>query len=221
VRRVLRSGILLFVVAVFALSIPVQAKPVKVTAYQSVVHKGAKGDTVFEGGLKIEYDDIVITADRATVNMDAGIAKLGGKVALVQGDVTIGCDSMDLNIKKKIAAVTGSVRLQKRETQVEKDEAGKPKVSVITLTCTAMEIFTDTQDFNASGNVSMTRDKQRAQAAHASYKNSEKMLILTGSVFIEGENKESIKCDRAELHTDQTMVAAEGTKMEITFDIEE
>ncbi|HON43014.1 MAG TPA: LptA/OstA family protein [Bacillota bacterium] len=220
-RRVLRSGILLFVVAVFALSIPVQAKPVKVTAYQSVVHKGAKGDTVFEGGLKIEYDDIVITADRATVNMDAGIAKLGGKVALVQGDVTIGCDSMDLNIKKKIAAVTGSVRLQKRETQVEKDEAGKPKVSVITLTCTAMEIFTDTQDFNASGNVSMTRDKQRAQAAHASYKNSEKMLILTGSVFIEGENKESIKCDRAELHTDQTMVAAEGTKMEITFDIEE
>lgn len=220
-RRVLRSGILLFVVAVFALSIPVQAKPVKVTAYQSVVHKGAKGDTVFEGGLKIEYDDIVITADRATVNMDAGIAKLGGKVALVQGDVTIGCDSMDLNIKKKIAAVTGSVRLQKRETQVEKDEAGKPKVSVITLTCTAMEIFTDTQDFNASGNVSMTRDKQRAQAAHASYKNSEKMLILTGSVLIEGENKESIKCDRAELHTDQTMVAAEGTKMEITFDIEE
>lgn len=217
----MRSGILLFVVAVFALSIPVQAKPVKVTAYQSVVHKGAKGDTVFEGGLKIEYDDIVITADRATVNMDAGIAKLGGKVALVQGDVTIGCDSMDLNIKKKIAAVTGSVRLQKRETQVEKDEAGKPKVSVITLTCTAMEIFTDTQDFNASGNVSMTRDKQRAQAAHASYKNSEKMLILTGSVFIEGENKESIKCDRAELHTDQTMVAAEGTKMEITFDIEE
>ena len=220
-RRVLRSGILLFVVAVFALSIPVQAKPVKVTAYQSVVHKGAKGDTVFEGGLKIEYDDIVITADRATVNMDAGIAKLGGKVALVQGDVTIGCDSMDLNIKKKIAAVTGSVRLQKRETQVEKDEAGKPKVSVITLTCTAMEIFTDTQDFNASGNVSMTRDKQRAQAAHASYKNSEKMLILTGSVFIEGENKESIKCDRAELHTDQTMVAAEGAKMEITFEIEE
>lgn len=220
-RRVLRSGIVLFAVAMLAVSVPAQAKSVKVTGYQSVVHKGAKGDTVFEGGLKIEYDDIVITADRATVNMDAGIAKLGGKVALVQGDVTIGCDSMDLNIKKKIAAVTGSVRLQKRETQVEKDEAGKPKVSVITLTCTAMEIFTDTQDFNASGNVSMTRDKQRAQAAHASYKNSEKMLILTGSVLIEGENKESIKCDRAELHTDQTMVAAEGTKMEITFDIEE
>ena len=67
----------------------------------------------------------------------------------------------------------------------------------------------------------MTRDKQRAQAAQASYKNSEKVLILTGSVFIEGENNENIKCDRAEVHTDQTIVAAEGAKMEITFEIEE
>jgi lipopolysaccharide assembly outer membrane protein LptD (OstA) len=221
VRRVLRAGIVLFAVAMLATSVPALAKSVKVTAYQSMVHKGAKGDTVIEGGLMIEYDDIVITADRATVNMDAGIAKLTGKVALVQGDVTINCDSMDLNIKKKTATVAGSVRLQKRETQVEKDEAGKPKVSVITLTCAAMEIFTNTQDFNASGNVSMTRDKQRAQAEQASYMNSEKVLILTGSVFIEGENKETIRCDRAELHTDQTMLAAEGAKMEITFEIEE
>ena len=219
-RRVLRLGVVLFAVAVLAASMPAQAKSVKVTAYQSVVHKGAKGDTVFEGGLKIEYDDIVITADRATVNMDAGIAKLTGKVALVQGDVTIDCDSMDLNIKKKTATVTGSVRLQKRETKLRRMKR-QSKVSVITLTCGTMEIVTDTQDFNALGNVSMTRDKQRAQAAHASYKNSEKMLILTGSVLIEGENKESIKCDRAELHTDQTMVAAEGAKMEITFEIEE
>ena len=49
-----------------------------------MVHKGAKGDTVIEGGLEIEYDDIVITADRATMNMDAGIAKLAGEVSLVR-----------------------------------------------------------------------------------------------------------------------------------------
>lgn len=220
-KRLRQAGIVLFVVAMLAVSIPAQAKSVKVTAYQSMVHKGAKGDTVIEGGLKIEYDDIVITSERATVNMDAGIAKLAGKVLLVQGDVTINCDSMDLNIKKKTAMVSGNVRLQKRETQVEKDETGKPKVSVITLTCATMEILTNTQDFDASGNVSMARDKQRAQAEQASYKNSEKVLILTGSVFIEGENKETIRCDRAELHTDQTMLAALGTKMEITFDIEE
>ena len=220
-KRVLRTGVILFAVAMLAVSVPALAKPVKVTAYQSMVHKGAKGDTEIEGGLEIEYDDIVITADRATMNMDAGIAKLAGKVSLVQKDVTINCDSMDLDIKKKTATVAGSVRLQKRETQAEKDETGKPKVSVITLTCARMEIFTNTQDFHASGSVSMVRDKQRARADEASYTSSEKVLILTGSVFIEGENKETIKCDRAELHTDQTMLAAEGAKMEITFEIEE
>ena len=210
-RRVLRAGTVLFVLVVLAASMPVQ----------SMMYTGAKGDTVIEGGLRIEYDDIVITADRATVNMDAGIAKLTGEVALVQGEVTIDCDSMDLNIKKKTAAVAGSVRLRKRETQVEKDETGEPKVSVITLTCAAMEIFTDTQNFSASGIASIARDGQRAQAEQASYKSSDKVLILAGSVFIEGEDKESIRCDRAQLHTDQIMVAAEGTDMEITFEIEE
>ena len=220
-RRLLRAGIVVFALIALAASVPVQAKSAKVTAYQSMTYKGAKGDTIIEGGLRIDYDDIVITADRATVNMNANTAKLTGKVSLVQGDVTIDCDSMDLNMKKKTASVAGNVRLQKRETQTDKDETGKPKVSVITLTCAAMDIFTDTQNFDASGRVSIVRDGQRAQADKASYRSSEKVLVLTGSVFIQGEDKESIRCDRAQLSTDKVMVVAEGSNMEITFEIEE
>lgn len=223
-RRVARGGtalLALVALVVLAMAAGAQAKEVKVTARRSVEHSGAKGDTVIEGGLTIEYDDILITAERATVNMGAGVARLVGKVALIQGDVEIDCDSMDLNIKKKTAAVAGNVRLQKRETQVAKDESGKPKVSVVTLTCAAMEIFTDTQNFNASGKVSIVKDGQRAQAEQASYNNAGKVLTLTGSVLIQGEENESIKCDRAELHTDQVLVKAEGENMEITFEIEE
>ncbi len=223
-RRVARAHTMLtalVALVMLAMAVPAQAKPVKVTAHGYVEHSGAMGDTIIEGGLTIEYDDIVITARRAAVNMDAGVAKLTGKVALVQGDVEIACDSMDLNMKKKTAAVAGNVRLQKRETQVEKDESGKPKVSVVTLTCAAMEIFTDTQNFVASGQVHIAKDGQKAQAEQASYDSDQKILLLTGSVFIEGEDNESIRCDRAELHTDQVRIKAEGESMEVTFEIQE
>lgn len=184
-------------------------------------YQGANGDTVLEGGVKIEYGDTVITAQRAVVNMGAGKAHLTGGVTLVQGDVTLGSDAMDADLKKETAVLTGNVKLQKKEQQAEKDSSGKAKVSTIVMTCAYLDISTITQDFTATGPVSITVDKQKAQSAKATYSNAQKVLVLTGSVFIQGGDGETIKCDKASLHTDKEAIEAEGKGMEITFVIKD
>ncbi len=202
------------------LSLPAAAaKTVKVTADSRLTHQGAKGDTIIEGGLSIEYDDIRITADKATVNMSAGTALLTGGVTLVQGDVRLTSDAMNINMKADEATMSGNVRLTKLEEQQERDAAGKPVTSTITLACSTLKISTATQDFEADGKVTLGKGGQTAQCDHAVYSSSAKSVVLSGAVIIKGEDNESIKCDKATIYTDRDRLEAEGKSMEIVFSI--
>lgn len=195
------------------------AKTVKVNADSRLVHQGAKGDTIIEGGLSIEYDDIRITAEKATVNMSAGTAVLTGGVTLVQGDVRLTSDTMNINMKADEASMSGNVKLTKAELQQERDAAGKPLTTTITLGCSSLKISTVTQDFQADGKVTLAKGGQTAQCDRAVYTSSAKSVVLSGSVAIKGEDNESIKCDKATIYTDRDRLEAEGKAMEIVFSI--
>lgn len=213
-------GVVLVAVLGAAVAVPAHAetKKVRVTANR-VVYQGPKGDTVVEGDVRIEYGESIITAPRAVVNMETKKAKITGGVVLVKGDVRLSTDTLETDFQKEVASATGNVRLEKREVQQEKDESGKPKVQVITMTCLALEISTETEDFTAKGSVAIMKDRQTATADRAEYSSSRKSMVLTGSVFVQGAEKETIRCDRATFYTDREAVEAEGKPLEITFEV--
>jgi len=223
VRSVFHRGLALamaIIVPCLLLALPAAAaKPVKVTADSRLVHQGSKGDTIIEGGLSIEYDNVRITADKATVNMSAGTALLTGGVTLVQGDVRLTSDTMNINMKEDKASMLGNVKLTKVEEQLERDAAGKPATTTITLGCNKLDISTVTQDFAADGKVTLAKGGQTAQCDRAVYTSSAKSVVLSGAVTIKGEDNESIKCDKATIYTDRDRLEAEGKAMEITFTI--
>lgn len=224
-RRVRKGALAILVLLAFLASTAIVAeaakKKVNMQVHGKVRYEGSKGRTVVEGGVTIRYDGTVITATNAVIDNEAETVKLGGGVVLTQEDVTLTSDEMDVDLKNDMAVVKGNAKLEKREEQAEKDESGKPKVSIVKVVCDMLEISTETQDFVAKGSVFITKDSQKAQAQAADYDNAGKMLALEGSVFIEDEGNKTIKCDRAVLYTDKELVEAEGEPVEITFEIEE
>lgn len=225
VKRALVRGLALAIMASMVV-LPLSAeaaKSVRVTTgpESRLTYQGTKGDTTIEGGVTIEYDDVVITSSSATVNIDAGTALLSGGVTLVQGEVTVTAEVMNIYLKEDRAEFSGGVRLTKIEPQAEMDEEGNPVTTTITLDCSTLKISTATQDFDADGDVTVSKGGQVARCHTASYSSSERRIVLEGDVSITGEDNESIRCDRATVYTDRERVEAEGKSMEITFEIED
>jgi lipopolysaccharide export system protein LptA len=220
-KRAVSVLVLLILLASAAIAAEAAKKTVNMKVHGKVRYEGSRGRTIIEGGVTIRYDDTVIVAASAVIDNAAETAKLSGGVTLTQQDVTLTADEMDVNLKQDNAEVKGNVKLEKREEQAEKDESGKPKISIITVTCDMLDISTKTQDFMARGSVVIAKDAQKAQAQKADYKNAQKELLLEGSVFIEDAGDKSIRCDKAILYTDKELVEAEGQPVEITFEVEE
>ncbi|HAN86487.1 MAG: LptA/OstA family protein [Bacillota bacterium] len=220
-RRAVSILVLLAFMASAAIVAEAAKKTVIVEVHGRARYEGSKGKTIIEGGVTIQYDDTVIVAASAVMDNAAETAKLSGGVTLTQQDVTVTAREMDVDLKKDSAEVRGNVKLEKREEQAEKDESGKPRISIVTVTCDTLNISTKTQNFAARGSVLITKDAQKAQAQKADYDNAQKELVLEGSVFIEDEGDKSIRCDRATLYTDKELVEAEGQPVVITFEVEE
>lgn len=220
-KRAVSILVLLAFLALGAIAAQAAKKTVNMTVHGKVRYEGSRGKTIVEGGVTIRYDDTVIVAERAVIDNGAETAKLSGGVTLTQQDVILTADEMDVDLKKDSAEVRRNVKLKKHEEQAEKDESGKPRISLITVTCDMLDISTKTQDFVARGSVLITRDAQKAQAQKADYDNAQKELLLEGSVFIEDAGNKSITCDKAIFYTDKELVEAEGQPVEITFEVEE
>lgn len=195
------------------------AKQVTITATRKLNYQGAKGDAMVEGNVRIEYGTTVINAEKVLFNSDSKTAKVDGGVRIAQDNIVITADKMDADFKNDKVRVSGNVKLELTETLTEKDESGKPKKDVVVLVTSSMEIDINTNDFRATGGVTITKNKQKAQAGEAAYVDAEKKMTLMTGVMIETEDGDTVKSEKAVVYTDKEAFEAEGEKIEINFTV--
>lgn len=171
--------------------------------------------TVFEGGVKITYSDVTITAERAEVKARK-VATITGRPTLTQPDVTLKGDVFVAYISEKRVVVEGNVVLVKDE-----EKAGAPgEKERIEVSCDRIEVTTSTRGFTASGNVRVKRGGTEARADRASYTENDKLAVLEGNVSAQGKNGEKVQCERLLFRTDREYLQA-ADRVVLEFEVEE
>lgn len=214
---------LLFLVVILP-SVAVAEAPkekVRVTAADKVTIDLNADITVFEGSVRITYGDVELIADRAEVK-ERKTAVLSGNVRLVQTDLVLTGEVFTAYINEKRVVAEGDVVLTKEEARADDGEgsSSERETDTITVTCDVMELSTKTRGFTAEGNVEVKRGSSFAKADHATYAESEKVVVLTGDVAAESKNGEKIRCGRLIFRTDRDYMEAE-TEVVFEFEIDE
>lgn len=191
---------------------------VRVTAADKVTIDLNADITVFEGSVRITYGDVELIADRAEVK-ERKTAVLSGNVRLVQTDLVLTGEVFTAYINEKRVVAEGDVILTKEEARADEGEgsSSERETDTITVTCDVMELSTKTRGFTAEGNVEVKRGSSFAKADHATYAESEKVVVLTGDVAAESKNGEKIRCGRLIFRTDRDYMEAET---EVVFEFE-
>jgi len=194
---------------------------VRVTAADKVTIDLNADITVFEGSVRITYGDVELIADRAEVK-ERKTAVLSGNVRLVQTDLVLTGEVFTAYINEKRVVAEGDVVLTKEEARADDGEgsSSEREADTITVTCDVMELSTKTRGFTAEGNVEVKRGSSFAKADHATYAESEKVVVLTGDVAAESKNGEKIRCGRLIFRTDRDYMEAE-TEVVFEFEIDE
>ncbi len=206
-------AIVLASVALLSLGAEAAKEKVVITADERVTVDFDADVTVFEGGVKISYSDVSITADRAEVK-ERKVATITGRVVLVQPDMTLTGGLLTAYINEKRVVVEGNVTLAKDEGE----SAGEKERVVVT--CDRMELRTSTRGFSAFGNVSVTRGETRARADRATYTEKDKLAVLEGNVQAEGKNRETVRCQKLLFRTDREYLEALD-EVTLEFEVEE
>lgn len=214
---------LLFLVVILP-SVAVAEAPkekVRVTAADKVTIDLNADITVFEGSVRITYGDVELIADRAEVK-ERKTAVLSGNVRLVQTDLVLTGEVFTAYINEKRVVAEGDVILTKEEARADEGEgsSSERETDTITVTCAVMELSTKTRGFTAEGNVEVKRGSSFAKADHATYAESEKVVVLTGDVAAESKNGEKIRCGRLIFRTDRDYMEAE-TEVVFEFEVDE
>ncbi len=214
---------LLFLVVILP-SVAVAEAPkekVRVTAADKVTIDLNADITVFEGSVRITYGDVELIADRAEVK-ERKTAVLSGNVRLVQTDLVLTGEVFTAYINEKRVVAEGDVILTKEEARADEGEgsSSERETDTITVTCDVMELSTKTRGFTAEGNVEVKRGSSFAKADHATYAESEKVVVLTGDVAAESKNGEKIRCGRLIFRTDRDYMEAE-TEVVFEFEVDE
>jgi len=214
---------LLFLVVILP-SVAVAEAPkekVRVTAADKVTIDLNADITVFEGSVRITYGDVELIADRAEVK-ERKTAVLSGNVRLVQTDLVLTGEVFTAYINEKRVVAEGDVVLTKEEARADDGEgsSSERETDTITVTCAVMELSTKTRGFTAEGNVEVKRGSSFAKADHATYAESEKVVVLTGDVAAESKNGEKIRCGRLIFRTDRDYMEAE-TEVVFEFEVDE
>ena len=194
---------------------------VTVTATNKVTVDLDADVTVFEGNVRISYGDVELYAERAEVK-ERKVATLTGNVKLTQPDVALTGEVFTAYINEKRVVAEGGVVLTKEEIRAdeESDSPSKEKKDTVTVMCDKMELSTKTRGFEAEGNVRVARGSSFANADHATYVESEKVVVLSGNVAAEGKNGENIRCGKLIFRTDRDYMEAE-TEVFFEFEIDE
>jgi len=159
---------------------------------------------IFEGNVIITQEDITLTAREADFDVDKKIGMIKGDIKLVQTDITITGETLEafLNDKKYIFQQK-VILVQERKDKEEKEDN-------ITWNCNNLEIFTDTQDLTATGEVKILKKDYTITAGEAVYNDKDQKITLTGKVRIEEEGGRWITGDKAVFYIDSERLEVEG-----------
>ncbi len=216
-RKRIALGLALVSLMAFSVIVAEAAKEkVTITALDKVTVDLDADVTVFEGNVKIAYSDVEIMAERAEVK-ERKIATLLGNVKLIQPDIVITGEVFTAYINEKKVVVEGDVILTKEETRAEEVSDSSEETDTVIVMCDKMELSTQTRGFTAEGNVRVRRDLSYAVADHATYVESEKVVVLEGNVSAESKNGENMKCGKLIFRTDRDYMEAES---EVIFEFE-
>ncbi len=203
--------LIIFSLIIF-LSFSASAQEEKEETEESVVNIGAdnviydKGTDkmIFEGNVVITQEDITLTAQEADFDVDKKIGQIKGDIKLVQSDITITGENLEayLNDKKYI--------FQEKVILIQERKDGEDKEDNIIWNCNNLEIFTDTQDLTATGEVKILKKDYTITAEKAVYNDKEQIITLTGSVRIEEEGGRWITGDKAVFYIDSERLEVEG-----------
>lgn len=170
----------------------------------NVIYDKSTDKMVFGGNVIITQEDITLTAQEADFDVDKKIGQIKGDIKLVQSDITITGETLEAFLNDKRYIFQGKVIL----VQERKDE--EDKEDNITWNCNNLEIFTDTQDLTATGEVKILKKDYTITAENAVYNDKEQKITLVGKVRIEEEAGRWITGDKAVFYIDSERLEVEG-----------
>ncbi|MBA7525695.1 LPS-assembly protein LptD [subsurface metagenome] len=159
---------------------------------------------VFKGNVIITQEDITLIAREADFDVDKKVGQIKGDIKLVQSDITITGETLEAFLNDKRYIFQEKVILfQERKDKEEKEDN-------ITWNCNKLEIFTDTQDLTATGEVKILKKDYTITAEKAVYNDKEQKITLTDRVRIEEEGGRWINGDKAVFYIDSERLEVEG-----------
>ena len=170
----------------------------------NVIYDKSTDKMVFKGNVIITQEDITLTAQEADFDVDKKIGQIKGDIKLVQSDITITGETLEAFLNDKKYIFQEKVIL----IQERKDKEGKE--DNIIWNCNNLEIFTDTQDLTATGEVKILKKDYTITAEKAVYNDKEQKITLTGKVRIEEESGRWITGDKAVFYIDSERLEVEG-----------
>jgi lipopolysaccharide assembly outer membrane protein LptD (OstA) len=170
----------------------------------NVVYDKSTDKMIFEGNVIITQEDITLTAQEADFDVDKKIGQIKGDIKLVQSDITITGETLEAFLNDKRYIFQEKVKLiQERKDKEDKEDN-------ITWNCNNLEIFTDTQDLTATGEVKILKKDYTITAEEAIYNDKEQKITLTGKVRIEEEDGRWITGDKAIFYIEIERLEVEG-----------
>ncbi len=128
-----------------------------------------------------------IQADNVTYDKSTDKMVFEGNVIITQEDITLTAQEADFDVDKKIGQIKGDIKLVQ-----------------------SLEIFTDTQDLTATGEVKILKKDYTITAENAVYNDKEQKITLVGKVRIEEESGRWITGDKAVFYIDSERLEVEG-----------
>jgi len=171
----------------------------------NVTYDKSTDKMVFAGNVVITQEDIVLTAQEADFDVDKKIGNITGDIKLVQTDITITGETLEAYLNDKRYIFQEMVKLiQERKDKEEKEDN-------IIWNCKKLEIFTDTRNLTATGEVKILKKDYTITAEEAVYNDKEQKINLTGKVKIEEQDsKRWISGDKAVFYIETERLEVQG-----------
>ena len=172
----------------------------------NVTYDKSTDKMIFIGNVVIAQEDIVLTAQEADFDVDKKIGQISGDIKLVQTDITITGETLEAYLNDKRYIFQEMVKLiQERKDKEEKEDN-------IIWNCKKLEIFTDTRNLTATGEVKILKKDYTITAEEAVYNDKEQKIDLTGGKvkIEEQDSKRWISGDKAVFYIETERLEVQG-----------
>lgn len=171
----------------------------------NVIYDKSTDKMIFKGNVVITQEDIILTAQEADFDVDKKVGNIQGAIKLVQTDITITGENLEAYLNDKRYIFQEKVKLiQERKDKEEKEDN-------ILWDCNKLEIYTDTRDLTAKGEVKILKKDYTITAEEAVYNDQEQKINLIGKVRIEEkEGGRWISGDKAVFYIETERLEVEG-----------